>query len=310
MDFNADQLKHMAVKVVSTFIVNKVPLSKSIAEMAEEKSLSSEQIKRLIEVSNQVAYLKLLEKASDRTFEFPLASVAEVMAILATPEDIMSKEASFKKSPLSIVTEGEMEKVASDDTPYLDTLSHSDKVSLVNKELYKSKRQLEKVAAEETVLLQELLVKAADFREDELFIEKVAFVVEEEEDSKLLTKISHLVYGESREATGEELFYDSDVEDTQDFVGMFKRAYEIVEEKKELEDNIARAEELLHKQAVAGAVTSVAKNIAGKASTAASSVKSKAPGVADKALKAGESATFLVDQMNEPKRDVWKSIRG
>lgn len=308
MDLSADVLKKMAARVVSTFLVNKVPLSQAVADIAEESKLSSEQIKRLIEISNQVAYLKLLEKATDRTFEFPLADFSEVMAILATPEEIMSKEASFKKSPMDLVADGssELEKSASEEDSLLSRMPQQEKVAMLNKELYRAKGRLNKISDEEQVLMHDLMSKAASHREDELFIEKVAFVVEEDDDSNLLTKISHLVFGEYRKSSGDELFYDSDVEGTREFVDLVKRAYEIVEEKKSLEDSIAKAHTFLHKQAFAPAVANVARAVASKASK----VKDKLPKAVDRSVKGAEAGTFLVDNMNKPKRDVWKSIRG
>lgn len=313
MDFNPNELKRMAAQVVARFLTNKTPMSEATADIAKDRSLNSEQIKRLIEISNQVAYLKLLEKATDRTFEFPLASFEEVMAILATPDETMSKEASHKRSPMDIVnSEPELEKAASeveDEEGFLKRASTQEKVAMLNKEMYRAKGKLEKLAFEEQVVLRDLLTRAVELREDEQFMDKVAFVVEEE-DTSILTKISHLVYGEKRSYNTDELFYDSDVEDAREYVELFKQASEMVEERRSLEKDIARTEEYFQKKAFAAKAVEVAKKTYDSGKQLAGKATTKAPEVGSKAMKAGESGTFLLDNMRKPKRDVWKSIRG
>src|SRR4051812_18287701 len=87
MDMTPEQIRDCAVHVVEEFINKKVPLSQGVASCAELQALNSEQIKRVIEATNSIAYLKLLNGAEDRTFEFPVAEYTEVMGHLALPKN-------------------------------------------------------------------------------------------------------------------------------------------------------------------------------------------------------------------------------
>lgn len=84
--FDAELLKNMAASAVSSFVARGVPLNDSITKLAMENDLNPQQTLRLVELSNQVAYLKLQETASDRTFTFPLADPNIVKAASLVPE--------------------------------------------------------------------------------------------------------------------------------------------------------------------------------------------------------------------------------
>lgn len=312
MNFSAEKLKYMAAEVVSQYLMHKTPLSQVVAEKASSSSLNTEQIKRLVEISNQVAYLKLLETATDRTFEFPLAKYEEVMAILARPDENMSKEASHKPSPMEIASgalEEDMEKVASeeDEFSFLKRASQQEKIALLNKEMYRAKGTLEKIAHDEQVLLRDLVTRAVDFQEDPVFMEKVAMVADG--DEKLITKIARLVFGENKEYTGDELFYESDIEGAREYVELFKQAEELVQYRKDLEDKVQRAQGYLEKEAFAPVANAVQK-----AKEVIKTISDKGGKTAEKGIKRFEEATFVGDQMVRPKKkgggDVWKSVRG
>lgn len=308
MNFSAEKLKYMAADVVSQYLMHKTPLSQVVAEVASSSSLNPEQIKRLVEISNQVAYLKLLETATDRTFEFPLAEYEEVMAILARPDENMSKEASQKPSPMDIasgVLEENLEKVASEDSErsFLDNISQQEKIAMLNKEMYRAKGELEKVACEEQVIFRDLTSRVHGFQDDPVFMEKVAMVADG--DETLITKIARLVFGEDKEYSGDELFYESDVEDAREYVELFKQAEELITYRKELEDRINRAESYLKKEAFAPVA-----NVAKKVKDVFNKVSDKGADVGNKAINRIEQTTYLSDQMLKQERDVWKSLRG
>ena len=312
MEFSADKLKYMAAEVVSSYLHSNTPMSEAVASLASRMQLNPEQIKRLIEISNQVAYLKLLEKASDRTFEFPLANYEEVMALVAIPDESMKKEASQRPSPLQIASgsiDEDLVKSASevdqdDELGFLKRASKQEKITLLNKQMYRAKGELEKVASEEQVLLRDLVSKGSDLREDDQFMDKLAMVLDG--DEKTLTKIARLIYGEKRDYCSDELFYDSDVEEAREYVEMFKRAEEVLVERKELESQIKRAEEFLQKEAFAPMIGNAMKAI----TSVAKKTGDVAAKVAPKALDKAEALAFTSDQIAKPKRDVYKSIVG
>lgn len=114
--FSAEQLQKLAVEVVSKYVNSGISLNDGIASVAKEQSLNLEQIKRLVESSNQLAYLKLLDSASDRTFEFPVADFETVKGLVTAPGEgvvmDIEKSASQNVDILSIFVETGHEKIA------------------------------------------------------------------------------------------------------------------------------------------------------------------------------------------------------
>ena len=82
MQFDQDTIKELAVYSVQQFISNKVPLDESIAEKARSLKLNEDQVRRVVESTNVIAFLKLREGAEDKTFEFEVASFPGVMDYL------------------------------------------------------------------------------------------------------------------------------------------------------------------------------------------------------------------------------------
>lgn len=155
--FDTEQLKTLAAKAVSEYLTKQVPLTDTVAALSRTNQLNTEQTRRLVEATNQVAYLKILESAKDRTFNFPVAVYEDVMAKVASPEGIMSKQASEgRKSPLSIVTpranEG-LEKAASENVlgdvaEYLTKAAAEEIVPYVVPLIFSYRAELQKLAFE------------------------------------------------------------------------------------------------------------------------------------------------------------------
>lgn len=110
MQFDQDTIKELAVYSVQQFISNKVPLDESIAEKARSLKLNEDQVRRVVESTNVIAFLKLREGAEDKTFEFEVASFPGVMDCLlrtstgrgyvdVSPEESSIEKAAFDVSP-------------------------------------------------------------------------------------------------------------------------------------------------------------------------------------------------------------------
>ena len=84
-DLTPELLQDISVRVVSNFMTKQAGLSEGIAKEAKEMELNPDQIKRVIESSNTIAYLRQLEDATDRSFEFPVAEYNHVMGHLVLP---------------------------------------------------------------------------------------------------------------------------------------------------------------------------------------------------------------------------------
>lgn len=305
--FTADFLKNSAVKVTAEFIAKEIPLSVGVAEIAKKNSLNMEQIKRLVEVVNQVTYLKILSTAKDRTFEFPLAKFEDVVGLLVTPE--IQSMTDTKASPLQIVgisDEVPIEKVASAEESVLG-LSGQEKLAYLAKHFYATRHRLEKIAEREITLLEEIRGVVAECKEDEAFMDKAACVTDGDEEC--LAKVAMLVYGEKRTFSGETLFYDTDIEHAKQAVGLLKEAAALVEERKALEEQ-------LQKLAASNSIPNTFQNAANRVKGMATQVAGAGKSVGAAGLSVGNLGLKLMDPIlavaTRPprKKNIWKSLHG
>lgn len=100
---NPETLKDWTRAVVDGFLVQKIPLNDGITKLAAEQHLNDKQIARVVEAANQTAYLKLHASSKDKTFEFPLASVAEIREKLLTPSHEKTAGQAELKDPLQFI---------------------------------------------------------------------------------------------------------------------------------------------------------------------------------------------------------------
>lgn len=75
-DFN---FQRMADLVASDFFSNDVPLLDGVVKVAREKSLTPEEIRRLVEKTNTAASMRMLKSAVDKKASFALASTTDVL---------------------------------------------------------------------------------------------------------------------------------------------------------------------------------------------------------------------------------------
>jgi len=75
-----------------SFISEGTPMNESISKVASANELSPVQIQRVCELANHHAYAEIFKKAEDKTFEFPLAKVEDIMESLqAEPEKVAAE---------------------------------------------------------------------------------------------------------------------------------------------------------------------------------------------------------------------------
>lgn len=198
-----DTLKNMAVRVVERHLNKSEPLNVAISDEARKQRLNDNEIKRLIEASNQLTYLKMHSVNSDKTFEFPVASYEGVKELLiATPE--IQKKASAKTLPLFL---GEMEKEASFERPELAPAEREFVVSRLQYELPR--------------MQEELMVKKADLQ--------VQAVRALKEDPELLAKMAWLQGDE--DAHKKHRFFDHDLEKAKE---LLHKKQQLLDQKEEL----------------------------------------------------------------------------
>lgn len=202
MDLTVEGLKQLAATVVAGFSFNGTSLNDGIIKAASDNNLNPEQIRRLIETSNQMAYLTKMAEATDRTFEFPVAEYDTVIGHFLTPEGIQKEASSVKKSPLDIareVTSG-MEKVASASTY---TMSESDMMKNLSSQFYAKREVLEGLEVESYNLADGLRKQAAMVKSDPEALKKIAQFCNG--DAGKFEEISRLVFGHVKEATASDI---------------------------------------------------------------------------------------------------------
>lgn len=246
-----DQIRDMAIKTVEGFLNGKIPLSEGLSKHASHHELNPEQIKRAVEATNSIAYLKVLSLSDDRTMEFPLCKYAEVMHHVTIP-DTMMKQAMFLQPPcpgktVSATKLDGMEKQASETSP-VSSLSSAEQQVYFIKLAAENKRDLEALKERSFLFGPELIKAAKDLKTDPEGLEKLASVV----TGEYFTKVSKLVYGAPQEYSDTGLFRTPDLEKAAALVEMVKTAEQLVADIKHKQELHDKSE--LVKKAFLGAI--------------------------------------------------------
>lgn len=234
MEMTNDQLKEVSVKVVEGFLNDKVPLSDGIAKQASELELNSDQIKRVVEASNTIAYLKLQKEASDKTFEFPVANYEGVMQSMCIPE-------SATEAPVADA----LDKQASLEEEHEYTPDQNMVQSWLLKSALDNKSKLEKIAVDKEVLYYDMIDAARKLSKQQYALEKLAEVCEEDDFTKLAS-----FFCKEIPTLENRVFRDSELEEARGLLALYKQAKELLKEEEE------RTE--LHKKAFIGAIGNLA----------------------------------------------------
>lgn len=244
MYFDQDLIKELSVYAVQQFISNQIPLDESIAEKARSLELNEDQVKRVVESTNVIAFLKLREGSEDKTFEFKVASFPGVMDALLRS----GTEKGYVDLPED---EGALDKEASFSVDAY--IPEDQKHQALAKALYHIRGEMEKVAQEHYNCVTSLeksipeLVKQANWQE------RLQTVTTPEEFSKLMG-----VFGDSgfeKAASLRDLvFVGKELQLARQTVGLIKEAGELLSRKKELAEMEKKAIAALARFAV-GAVT-------------------------------------------------------
>lgn len=237
MAFDAEHLKYWAAEAVTKYLNTGTALTDVVSSIAIREKLNLEQMKRLVEVTNQVAYLKLLESAKDRTFKFPLAIYEDVVSKTVTP---ISKEASemTSSSPLDIVAKlretPEMEKAASEQEMEQQLL---EKFAMENSEkiIFHLRKQAEELACRDLYLEEELYRQAREVRGDAYLAEKLEKVAGEN-----YAELSVLLTGKVLEKKAMPLFQDKDLEKVAKLAATYREAKEVLASAQALDNQIEK----------------------------------------------------------------------
>ena len=197
-------LQAIAVKCTSDFFNSGVPLSEGLSKIASERNLNPEQLKRAVEATNTLTYLKSVEVGSDRTGEFPLADYNAIIKMASLPEAMLmgdfSKTAS-EASPPNPVDPSPSEDLVKQaeqslqySSPEVSQMTASELMTHLVKEASINRRALE-VATDKSFQVLELLEKIASelqnapqlgevlsaVSKDEASFRKLAFLTQKED---------------------------------------------------------------------------------------------------------------------------------
>lgn len=263
-----DQIRDMAIKTVEGFLNGKVPLSEGLSKYASENTLNPEQIKRAVEATNSIAYLKVLSMSDDRTMEFPLCKYAEVMQHVSVP-DIMLKQATLLQppSPGKTIAYPAVEQLVKEagavaEKSPLSSLTDAETQVYFIKLAADNKRQLDALKERSLLFGPELIKAAKDLKNDPECLEKLATVAEGKEFSKVTT----LVFGSPQEYADTGMFKTAELKEAQNLVEMIKTAEYLVAETKAKQELYDKSE--LVKQAFLGAIGAGIGRLAGAAAAA------------------------------------------
>lgn len=229
-----DLLQEISVRCASRFITKQASLAEAIADESKSHELNKDQIQRVIETTNTIAYLRQLQDSDDRTAEFPVADYNSVIGKMVLPS-----------SP-AITTN--LEKISQDNTASEDykndrefKISDREKMAMLTKEAFKCKSVLEKMASDKICILQSILDTASDLIKSDNGLEKLAYV-SDEIDYDSLVKLC----GFEKQASKTDLvFKDVDLVSANRLCGLYKQARELVAEEQKLKDSLSKAASIL-----------------------------------------------------------------
>lgn len=308
MHLTADGLKKMAATNVAALKNNGVSLNDSITKVALDNELNSDQVKRMVETTNQMAYLSELEGSDDRTFEFDVANYDSILDGMM-PSTGMDKAASHNPSasPMDLVTgcfEAPLEKAAAYKEATLEKLGKGDKLKALKKVASAERNRLDEMLSSEHDNLVKLAQhRAIVSRDPEALLKMAKF--------SNGTEMSRVVFGHEKVATEvRQLWSTADMQHVQalsDRLVMCKEAQEVT---KTLKEKVEKAEGIL-KEAF---VSAIANSVKGAFSSGAAPAAASGPVMTK--MKKAYGAFDAVDSTNEVRKgtkrnhNVWSSLRG
>lgn len=303
MDMSVDFLKNVGAGVVARFRNGGVSLNDGIIKVAEANEMNADQVARLVETVNQLAYLSGPHGSMDKTAEFDLANTEQIMTYFLTPT--LEKAASQKRlSPLALLAEP-MEKVAA----YEANIDPIEARKQLTRHFYAGRDQLRSMDVEEMNITEGLLKSAAMVSKDPDALMKIAALTGG--DSKRYNELCSLVFGHVKEAAGPVIRSEDalfNVKALQDCLGLAKEASV---KRQNLEEKLMKIAEVIKpeymtKEAFIGNLVRAAGTILRGASAGAST--------AGKAIKLGGTVAIAGPEIGQiasksaPTKDVWSSL--
>lgn len=335
MNITPEQIRDIAVKNVESFLNKQASLNGAVADSAKHYDLNPDQIKRVIEATNTVAYLKLQKMAEDRTFEFPVADYSEVIQEITIPDHL--KQAStgiIVEAPITekyspnveaIPTKGrfEHEQVITEQEIKEDALKHHqikaaeeaeqigleitdhEKLAYLYKQFINNRSALEKIAVYKEDLTVKIQNCMSELNKDPEILEKIATLYEGQEYDQW----AGFITGHVKEAKQNQYFRDHELNEVRNLVSLIKEAKEVVAQEQEmLKLNEKAASVLAAPFRALGYPLGFAAGAAGGAVAGTVSAAGKAVNLVGKDKVLGAAGDLMGGLFYEPRRDVWSSL--
>lgn len=265
---SSDQIQNVSVKVVEGFLNDKIPMSTGLAKQASELGMNLEQIKRACEASNVISHLKLMELSNDRTVEFPVCDVNEVMTHMCTP-DLQKSAGVTKVAPVQ--EEANLEKTASEAEHKLE-LSPAETMYYFVKAAADNERRLSEIEGEVFVVHDKLMKAASELRKEANWNDKLSCI-----ETENYNELSILIGGQAadkRDFGGAELFKEAELAKVKEISELFKMAKCMVAEKAKRAELAKKSKDFQKEAMVATVAGAVGRGLGSAVRTVAKPVVS------------------------------------
>lgn len=242
-DLTPEKLQGLAIKCAAMYMTKQASLSEAISKEAQVLELNPDQIKRTIEATNTITYLRQLEDSKDRTLEFPLADYKEVMAHMVLPEKQAAEEGKEEREDdegqKSEDDEDKKEKEQEDSEKTASLFSDQEKIAMISKETMRCTQVMEKIASEKIILHMGLESLASKVSLDPLAFEKIALATGE--DAPVLSKLCGL----EKAAKLDNVFSDAELLEVKELHGIYKQAVELVSQESDIIEFLEKSSSVL-----------------------------------------------------------------
>ena len=297
MHLTTEGLKKMSALSVASLKTEGISLNDSITKVAMDNGMNSDQVKRMVETTNQLAYLSELKDQDDRTFEFDVANYDNIMDGMVPESDLCKQASAVRPSPLDLVLP-QLEKVATVKEATIEKWGRTQKLQALKKVASQQRNALDELTSSEYGNLVKMAQhRAIVSRDPEALLKMAKF-----ENGR---NMSEIVFGHNKVASEVRMVWsDADMKDIQAFSDTLNMCKEAQERKMELSEKVEKAEGIL-KEAFMGAMYNAAKS---KATGAYSAVAN----AGKKTMAIGEAGMSINETNNNTKRnhDAWSSLRG
>lgn len=310
MDMSVDFLKNVGAGIVAAFRTGQgaITLNEGIVKAASDSQLNAEQVARLVETVNQLAYLSGPHVSMNKTAEFAMANYDQVIDAIFTPPAIEKAASLYRRpNPLSLLAEPMVKEASEAD--YQFQLDPAEARKQAERAFFSGRDQLKRMDLDEVNIVEGLLKSAAVVQKDPDALNKIAALAGG--DNRKYGELCNLVFGHVKEASRNPVRSETELLNVKHMADQLGFAKKASEDRKNLEDHLTKlAEEIcpegMNKEAFVGTLLRAAGTM----------LRGAKPGLATagKGIKLGGTVAVAgpeiaqISRSSAPKNDVWSSL--